>query len=225
MKLTKTMADLAAGDEVRVTVSDPGFALDAPAWASKNGHRLVDIAPQGPGYVATLRKGGAAPAVAGSAPRSNKTSMVVFSGDLDKLIAAFIIGNGALSMGEEVSIFFTFWGLNALRRADAPKRDKTALEKVMSVMMPTGADDLPLSTMNFAGAGASMIKKVMHDHNVPDLAELIASAQENGARLIGCTMTMELLGIAESDLIDGVEFGGVATFLGEAQESGTTLFI
>lgn len=225
MKLTKTMADLSAGDDVRVTVSDPGFALDAPAWASKNGHRLVEIAPQGPGYVATLRKGGAAPAAATSVPAKNKTSMVVFSGDLDKLIAAFIIGNGALSMGEQVSIFFTFWGLNALRRPDAPKRDKTALEKVMSVMMPTGADDLPLSTMNFGGAGASMIKKVMHDHQVPDLAELIAAAQENGARLIGCTMTMELLGIAESDLIDGVEFGGVATFLGEAHESGTALFI
>lgn len=225
MKLTKTMVDLSPGDEVRVTVSDPGFALDAPAWASKNGHRLIDIAPQGPGYVATLRKGGAAPAAATSAPEKNKTSMVVFSGDLDKLIAAFIIANGALSMGEQVSIFFTFWGLNALRRSDAPKRDKTALEKVMSVMMPTGADDLPLSTMNFGGAGASMIKKVMHEHQVPDLAELIASAQENGARLIGCTMTMELLGIAESDLIDGVEFGGVATFLGEAHESGTALFI
>ncbi len=225
MKLTKTMADLSPGDEVQVTVSDPGFALDAPAWASKNGHRLIEIAPQGPGYVATLRKGGAAPATATSSPVKNKTSMVVFSGDLDKLIAAFIIGNGALSMGEQVSIFFTFWGLNALRRPDAPKRDKTALEKVMSVMMPTGADDLPLSTMNFGGAGASMIKKVMHDHKVPDLAELIAAAQENGARLIGCTMTMELLGIAESDLIDGVEFGGVATFLGEAHESGTTLFI
>lgn len=225
MKLTKTMADLAPGDDVRVTVSDPGFALDAPAWASKNGHRLIEIAPQGPGYVATLRKGGAALATAGSAPAKKKTSMVVFSGDLDKLIAAFIIGNGALSMGDQVSIFFTFWGLNALRRSDAPKRDKTALEKVMSVMMPAGADDLPLSTMNFAGAGATMIKKVMNDHNVPDLAELIASAQQNGARLIGCTMTMELLGISESDLIDGVEFGGVATFLGEAQESGTTLFI
>lgn len=225
MKLTKAMVDLAAGDEVRVTVSDPGFALDAPAWASKNGHRLVDIAPAGPGYMATLRKGGAALATAVSAPGKNKTSMVVFSGDLDKLIAAFIIANGALSMGEEVSIFFTFWGLNALRRPDAPKRDKTALEKVMSVMMPTGADDLPLSTMNFGGAGASMIKKVMHDHKVPDLAELIASAQQSGARLIGCTMTMELLGIAETDLIAGVEFGGVATFLGEANESGTTLFI
>lgn len=224
MKLSTAMADLSPGDEVRVTVSDPGFALDAPAWASKNGHRLVEISPHGPGYVATLRKGGAGVSTTAAAVQ-NKTSMVVFSGDLDKLIAAFIIGNGALSMGEQVSIFFTFWGLNALRRPDAPKRDKTALEKVMSAMMPAGADDLPLSTMNFAGAGASMIKKVMHDHNVPDLAELIASAQQGGARLIGCTMTMELLGIAESDLIDGVEFGGVATFLGEAQESGTTLFI
>lgn len=225
MKLSQAIADLDPGDEVRVTVSDPGFALDAPAWALKNGHRLVDITRQGPGYVATLRKGQGGHFAAPSGPARNKTSMVVFSGDLDKLVAAFIIGNGALAMGEQVSIFFTFWGLNALRRPDAPKRDKAPLERVMAAMMPSGADDLPLSTMNFAGAGATMIKKVMNDHNVPDLTELIASAQRGGARLIGCTMTMELLGITESDLIDGVEFGGVATFLGEANESGTTLFI
>ncbi|MBX7435088.1 FAD-dependent oxidoreductase [Mycobacterium sp. Y57] len=225
MKLADAMSGLTPGDEVRVTVSDPGFALDAPAWASKNGHRLVDIEPSGPGYVATLRKGAAGVATQPAGPVKNKTSMVVFSGDLDKLIAAFIIGNGALSMGDQVSIFFTFWGLNALRRPDAPKREKSPLERVMSAMMPSGAERLPLSTMNFGGAGAGMIKKVMHDHNVPDLSELMAAAQRGGARLIGCTMTMELLGIAESDLIDGVEFGGVATFLGEAQESGTTLFI
>ena len=238
MRLAETMADLRPGDEVRVTVSDPGFALDAPAWAAKNGHRLVEIAPRGAGFAATIRKGGAPAATPiGGAPAAtpkagapaavarNKTSMVVFSGDLDKLIAAFIIGNGALAMGERVSVFFTFWGLNALRRPDAPKRDKSALERVMSVMMPAGAEHLPLSAMNFGGAGAAMIKRVMRDHNVPDLSELIASAQRGGARLIGCTMTMELLGIAESDLIDGVELGGVATFLGEASESGTTLFI
>ncbi|MXP21222.1 pyridine nucleotide-disulfide oxidoreductase [Gordonia sp. HNM0687] len=225
MKLSKAMEDIGVGDEVRVTVSDPGFALDAPAWASKNGHRLVEIEPEGPGYVATMRKGGAGVVTTPSGPVKPKTSMVVFSGELDKLLAAFIIGNGAVSMGEDVSIFFTFWGLNALRREDAPARDKSAMERMMSMMMPSGAGHLPLSTMNFGGAGASMIKKVMTDHGVPTLPELIASAQEGGARLIGCTMTMELLGIAEADLIDGIEFGGVATFLGEAQESGTTLFI
>lgn len=225
MKLAEAMTGANAGDEVRVTVSDPGFALDAPAWASKNGHRLVALTPAGPGFVATLRKGAADPVRATASSAAPKTSMVVFSGDLDKVIAAFIIANGAVAMGEEVSMFFTFWGLNALRRTDPPRRDRKAMEKMFGAMMPRGADKLTLSQMHMGGAGTAMIRKVMRDHAVPTLPSLIASAQDGGARLIGCTMTMDLLGIAESDLIDGVELGGVATFLGEAQESGTTLFI
>jgi peroxiredoxin family protein len=122
-------------------------------------------------------------------------------------------------------MFFTFWGLNALRRNDPPKRERKAMEKMFGAMMPRGADHLTLSQMHMAGAGTKMIKNVMKQHDVPPLPELIASAQAGGARLLGCTMTMDLLGIAQSDLIDGVELAGVATFLGEAQESGTTLFI
>jgi len=225
MKLATAMKDAAIGDEVQVTVSDPGFALDAPAWASKNGHKLVSLEPKGPGFVATLRKGGLAPIATGSAPAKKKTSMVVFSSDLDKIIAAFIIANGALAMGDEVSMFFTFWGLNSLRKEDPPKRQKKALDKMFGMMMPRGANKLTLSQMHMMGAGTAMIKGVMNQHAVPSLPELIQSAQDGGARLLGCTMTMDLLGIAQSDLLDGVELAGVATFLGEAQESGTTLFI
>ncbi|MDN4480514.1 FAD-dependent oxidoreductase [Demequina muriae] len=224
MRLAAAMKAADAGDEIRVTVSDPGFALDGPAWASKNGHTLVDIEPQGAGYVATFRKGGFAP-VATRAQGPEKMSMVVFSGDLDKLIAAFIIANGAIAMGQEVSMFFTFWGLNSLRREDPPRREKKAMEKMFGAMMPRGANKLTLSQMHMAGAGTAMIKSVMKRHEVQPLPELIQAAQDGGARLIGCTMTMDLLGIAASDLIDGVELGGVATFLGESQESGSTLFI
>jgi peroxiredoxin family protein/rhodanese-related sulfurtransferase/TusA-related sulfurtransferase len=226
MRLAAAMNGASPGDEIRVTVSDPGFALDAPAWASKNGHALVSLDPKGAGYVGVFRKGlPVASAGVVSGPALKKTSMVVFSGDLDKVLAAFIIANGAVAMGEEVSMFFTFWGLNALRRADPPKRERKAMEKMFGAMMPRGADKLTLSQMHMAGAGTAMIKNVMKQHDVPPLPELIAAAQAGGARLLGCTMTMDLLGIAQSDLLDGVELAGVATFLGEAQESGTTLFI
>ncbi len=227
MKLADTMKTMDAGDEVVVHVSDPGFALDGPAWAKRNGHQLLSISPEGPGYVATLRKGGPV-AAAGSAavvPAHPKLSFVIFDGDLDKLIAAFIIANGALAMGEEVSMFFTFWGLNALRKAKPPKRERSALDAMFGAMMPRGAEKLTLSQMNMMGAGTAMIKGVMKKNGVQSLPELIAAAQAGGARIIGCTMTMDLLGIAPSDLIDGVELGGVATFLGEAAESTTTLFI
>lgn len=230
MKLSEKVKELQPGDEVTITVSDPGFAADGPAWAKRNGHDIVAMEPYGSGFRATVRKGGAGALVAAQAVGTtvagkNKTSFVVFSGDLDKQIAAFIIANGALAMGEEVSMFFTFWGLNALRKKNPPRRQKKAMEKMFSAMMPSGPDSLKLSQMHMAGAGTAMIKSVMKKHNVQSLPELMKAAQENGARLIACTMTMDLLGIAPSDLIDGVEFGGVAAFLGEAAESHNTMFI
>lgn len=229
MALSKKMATLTSGDEIVVHVSDPGFALDGPAWARRNGHQLVSISPDGPGYVATMRKGGLAPTAAGdtvaTVATAPKMSFVVFSGDLDKLVAAFIIANGAIAMGEEVSMFFTFWGLNALRRQNPPKRKRKPMDTLFGAMMPSGANSLPLSQMNMMGAGTAMIKNVMKRNSVSSLPELISAAQAGGARIIACTMTMDLLGIAESDLLDGIELGGVATFLGESAESSTTLFI
>jgi NADPH-dependent 2,4-dienoyl-CoA reductase/sulfur reductase-like enzyme/peroxiredoxin family protein/rhodanese-related sulfurtransferase/TusA-related sulfurtransferase len=224
MKLQEAIGALAPGDEVLAHVSDPGFRLDAPAWAAKNGHTLVDIAPEGPGFAARFRKGGAA--IGGPAARiKDKKSFVVFSGDLDKVLAAFIIANGAVAMGDEVSMFFTFWGLNTLRRPDAPAAGKPPMDRLFGALMPSGADQLKLSTMNMLGGGTAMIKRIMKDNNVPSLPELIASAQAAGVRLVACTMTMDLLGITAEELIDGVELGGVATFLGEANESNGTFFI
>ncbi|MCC6269901.1 MAG: FAD-dependent oxidoreductase [Microbacteriaceae bacterium] len=231
MKLASEIKTLNPGDEIIVHVSDPGFASDAPAWVRRNGHELLAIEPEGPGYVATIRKvGPEALALAGrdiglAAPANPKISFVVFSGDLDKLIAAFIIANGAISMGEEVSMFFTFWGLNSLRKRKPPKRQRSTMDKLFAGMMPAGADKLTLSKMHMMGAGTAMIKHTMKKYGVHTLPELMESAMAGGARVIGCTMTMDLLGIAESDLLDGVELGGVATFLGEAAESTTTLFI
>lgn len=230
MKMSERMQTLKMGDELTVTVSDPGFLHDAPAWTKRNGHSLLEIQPEGAGYKALIRKGGAGAlanqsSLVQSTSSKPKTNFVVFSGDLDKLIAAFIIANGALAMGEDVSMFFTFWGLNALRNQQAPKRHKKALDKMFALMMPKGASSLTLSQMNMMGAGTAMIKGVMKANGVASLPELMKSAIDGGARIVGCTMTMDLLGIAESDLMAGVEFGGVATFLGEAAESHNTLFI
>ncbi|ACV09254.1 FAD-dependent oxidoreductase [Jonesia denitrificans] len=228
MSLKKTAASLKPGDEVTVTVSDPGFAHDGPAWAGANGHEILDLTPHGPGYRMTMRMGGAVAPASGAGvvtdPREGM-SFVVFSGDLDKVLAAFIIANGALAMDKPVRMFFTFWGLNALRRENPPARDRKALDKMFGAMMPSGPDALKLSTMNMAGAGTAMIKKVMKDHSVSSLPELMSAAIEGGAEITACTMTMDLLGIAESDLIDGVQLGGVATFIAAAEKSGSTLFI
>jgi len=231
MKMSAQMKSLGLGDELRVKVSDPGFALDAPAWAKNNGHSMVSLEPSGAGYTAVIRKGGAGAlakeqsAVALDPTGPQKVSFVVFSGDLDKLIAAFIIANGALALGKEVSMFFTFWGLNSLRKTNPPARSKSLLHKMFAFMMPKDANHTVLSQMNMLGAGTAMIKGVMKANGVASLPELMKSAMDGGANIVGCTMTMDLLGIAESDLLPGIKFGGVATFLGEAAESKTTLFI
>ena len=227
MKLSKTMEHLNPGDVVEVTVSDPGFAQDGPAWAKANGNTVLSLVPKGPGYVMKVRAGGKKDTVDPNLGADTREGMsfVVFSGDMDKVLAAFIIANGALAMGQPVRMFFTFWGLNALRRSNPPKAERKALDKMFKMMMPSGPDDLKLSQMNMGGAGTAMIKKVMKDHDVQPVSELIKSAMASGAELTACTMTMDLLGITPEDLIEGVNYGGVASFIAASNKSASTLFI
>lgn len=155
----------------------------------------------------------------------SELSMIVFSGDLDKVLAAFIIANGAAAMDTPVTMFFTFWGLNVLRRSEPVQVKKSIVESMFGWMMPKGAEKLTLSKMHMAGMGTMMMKQVMKQRNVYSLPKLIQTARENGVRFIACTMSMDVMGIAKEELIDGVEFGGVASYLSAADRSRTSLFI
>jgi peroxiredoxin family protein len=154
-----------------------------------------------------------------------KTTIVLFSGDYDKAMAAFIIANGAAAYDHEVTIFATFWGLNALKKPEKVNVKKGILEKAFGWMMPRGADKLGLSKMQMLGMGPKMIKHVVKKHNALTMPQLIELAQEQGVKLIGCTMTMDLLGIQQEELLDGVELGGVAAYIGEAGDGNVNLFI
>ena len=157
---------------------------------------------------------------------TSKKTIIVFSGDFDKVFAAFVIANGAAAMGDDVTMFFTFWGLNALRRPKKIKVDgKSTLQRAFAAMMPRGADKLKLSHMNFAGAGPKMFKTAMKQKNVMSLDELIESAREQGIKFVACTMSMDVMGITPEELIDGVECVGVASYLGEADEANVNLFV
>ncbi|TYO93285.1 peroxiredoxin family protein [Desulfallas thermosapovorans DSM 6562] len=156
---------------------------------------------------------------------TTKKTIIVFSGDLDKVMAAFIIANGAAAMGDDVTMFFTFWGLNALRKPEKIKVKKSFLQGMFGKMMPRGADKLGISKMNFGGMGAAMMKIVMKQHNVTTLPQLIQTAKEQDIKMIACAMSMDVMGIKEEELIDGLEFAGVATYLAEADESNVNLFI
>ena len=154
-----------------------------------------------------------------------KTTIILFSGDYDKAMAAYIIANGAAAYDHEVTIFHTFWGLNALRKDEPLALKKGLLEKMFGKMMPRGADNMGLSKMNFAGMGPKMIKHVMKKHNAMTLPSLIEMAQEQEVKIIACTMTMDLLGLQEQELLAGIEYAGVAAYLADAEDGNVNLFI
>ncbi|KYD07891.1 DsrE/DsrF/DrsH-like family protein [Heyndrickxia sporothermodurans] len=154
-----------------------------------------------------------------------RTTIVLFSGDYDKAMAAYIIANGAAAYDHEVTIFHTFWGLNALRKDEKLMIKKGFLEKVFGKMMPKGADKMGLSKMNFAGFGPKMIKNVIKKHNAMTLPQLIEMAEEQDIKLVACTMTMDLLGLKQEELLDNIEYAGVAAYLGDAEDGNVNLFI
>ncbi|MFS0753035.1 MULTISPECIES: DsrE/DsrF/DrsH-like family protein [Bacillaceae] len=154
-----------------------------------------------------------------------KTTIVLFSGDYDKAMAAYIIANGAAAYDHEVTIFHTFWGLNALRKDENIEVKKGFMEKMFGKMMPRGADKMGLSKMNFAGFGPKMIKDVMKKHNAMPLPDLVEMAKEQDVKLVACTMTMDLLGLQKEELLEGIDYAGVAAYLGDAEDGNVNLFI
>ncbi len=226
MRLASEMKTVAPGDAVRISVTDPGFATDIPAWCASTGNELAELATEKGIYRAIVRRGGApaAPPAAGGVSAKKKT-IVVFSNDFDRVMAAFIIANGAASMGSEVTMFFTFWGLNVLRKSAAADVKKGLLESIFGRMMPRGAGRLTLSKLNMGGIGTNMMKGIMKKKQVPTLEELIGSARLAGIRLVACSMTMDIMGIAREEMIDGVEEGGVAMYLANAEAGSVNLFV
>ena len=154
----------------------------------------------------------------------NRVTMVVFSGDLDRQLASLVIATGAAAMGMEVSVFYTFWGLTALKKQSLLS-GKTLKEKMFMAMTPASLSKMPLSKMNFGGMGRTMLKTMMKEKEIASVEELFAMARELGVRQIACTMSMDVMGITKDELIDGVLLGGVATFLGDAARSKVSLFI
>ncbi|MGI6168703.1 MAG: DsrE/DsrF/DrsH-like family protein [Christensenellales bacterium] len=223
MKLAEGMGPLKAGARLAVRASDPAFVSDATVWAQRTGNTVVDVRRDKNVSTVTLEKGDKEQRLI--AAGGNEKTMVLFSGDLDKALAAFIIANGAAAMGRQVTLFFTFWGLNILRRGDKVKVEKSLIERIFGWMMPRGSKKLGLSRMNMWGMGAKMIRSVMQSKNVESLEGLIRSAMQSGVRVMACQMSMDVMGIREEELIDGVELAGVATFLGRAELSDTNLFI
>ncbi len=224
MQIHNNIRSMNYGEVLHIKATDPAFQEDVKSWCDKTGNKLLGLNFENSAFNAYIRKEKEedSPQAAG---RKNDKTMVVFSNDLDKAIASFIIANGAASMGRNVTMFFTFWGLNILRKHDKVSVKKDLFAKMFGFMMPRGSKKLSLSKMNMGGMGAKMIRHIMKNKNVSSLEELIQMAVANGVNLVACNMSMDVMGIKKEELIDGVKIGGVATFLGSAEESDMSLFI
>ena len=229
LKLKEEIEKLQPGQRLRQKASDPGFLKDVKSWCNITGNKLISVNSQGGIITAEIEKGdkkaqqAEAPSIAANLP-DNKT-MVVFSDDMDRALASLVIANGAAAMGKEVTLFYTFWGLNIIKKAQKPKVEKDFMGKMFGKMMPENAGKLQLSKMNMMGMGSVMMKKRMLSKKVDSIEDMLQTAMKNGIKMIACQMSMDVMGVAEEELLDGVEIGGVATYLEEAEKSNLNLFI
>lgn len=231
LKVKENMDEMKDGEQLEIHVTDFGFCTDIEAWAKNTGNTLISNETKDGKVVAVVQKGADLPVNVMNdkeghqlVETKNGATMVVFSGDLDKALASFIIATGAASYGKEVTMFFTFWGLNVIKKPGVTIA-KEGLDKMFSKMMPKHAGQLPISKMNMGGAGARMIRHVMNKKKVDSLETMIEKAQSMGIKMVACTMSMDIMAVTKEELIDGVEYGGVATYLGDTEQSNLNLFI
>ncbi len=225
MKLSDSLKSAVVGDTLEVTSTDPGFSMDVEGFCKRTGHTFKETVKTKNGFTSTLVKGTGMPVQEGVQVSKDGKNIIVFSGDLDKIIASFIIANASAAMGRNVNMFFTFWGLNALRRHEKVSVPKGIMDKMFGMMMPRGTKRLGISRMNFGGMGAKMIRHTMNAKNVDSVEDMIKVAMKNGVTVTACTMSMDVMGIKKEELIDGVTFAGAAAMLAHAEESDMSLFI
>lgn len=224
LKLYNKIKEVNEGDIVKVQATDFGFTSDVEAWANSTGNRLLSLDTVNGVIEARIQKGAPKTAEPGKAMGMNKT-LIMFSGDLDKALAACIIANGVIASGHKASIFFTFWGLNLLRKNEHVSVKKNLVERMFGWMMPRGTKKAQLSQMRMAGMGTEMIKSIMKKKNVDSLPVMLQTAIDNGVKIQACQMSMDLMGIKREELIDGIEVVGVASMLADSDESNGVIFI
>ncbi len=226
VKVKENMDKIGDGEVFKAKASDHGFYNDIQAWAKSTNNEILSLKKEGDNIFVDILKN-----KKNNSSKENKIietndglTIVVFSGDLDKAIAAFIIANGALTMGKKVTMFFTFWGLSILKRKNIDT-NKSLIEKIFSFMLPKNSKELPISKMNMFGTGPKMIRWIMKKKNIMSLETLMAESIKNGANLVACTMSMDVMGIQKEELIEKISFGGVGQYLGEADKANKNLFI
>lgn len=225
IQLKKTIDTASEGTQIVVTATDAGFPRDAQAWCNTTGNRFVSHTDDKGVHTVVIEKQVGSDSSPLGNQHSNNQTLIMFSDNLDRAIATFVLANGAAATGKKVSIFFTFWGLNLLKKEHKPAIAKDLFGRMFSWMMPSSSKKIKLSKMSMMGIGDRLIRHIMRKKNISSLEELRTQAQEAGVEFIACQMTMDMMGIAKEELIDGVTIGGVATYMERAEQANVNLFI
>lgn len=227
IQVKKAIDSITAGERVEIVATDAGFARDASAWCDTTGNKLVETHDEKGRYTVVIEKGDPASAY----PSNSYTgggrgkTLILFSDDLDKALATFVLANGAAATGQNVTIFFTFWGLNVLKKVQKPSVQKDIFGKMFGMMLPSGSLKLKLSKMNMFGLGSPMMRFLMKRKGIDSLESLRSQALAQGVEFIACQMSMDMMGIQREELMNDVTIGGVATYMERADKANVNLFI
>ncbi len=225
MKIKQAIDSISEGERIEMVATDAGFSRDAQAWCNTTGNRLISNSESKGKYTVVIEKG-SPKACEKAAPGGGKAkTLIMFSDDLDKALATFVLANGAAATGQKVSIFFTFWGLNVIKKTVKPKVKKDFFGRMFSLMLPSSSLRLHLSKMSMLGVGDRMMRHIMKHKGIDSLESLRQQAVDNGVEFIACQMSMDVMGVQREELLDNVTVGGVATYMERAEEANVNLFV
>jgi peroxiredoxin family protein/TusA-related sulfurtransferase len=227
LKMKKSIDEIEPGQRIEIEATDPGFARDAEAWCKTTGNILIEQSSSDGVFKAVVEKKSTVQddRVPVSVSSGKGKTLIMFSDDMDKALATFVLANGAAATGQHVSIFFTFWGLNVIKKSRKPKVNKDLFGKMFSMMMPSHSKGLKLSKMNMFGMGPKMMRYVMKLRGIDSLESLRQQAIDNGVEFIACQMSMDVMGVKREELLENVTIGGVATYMNRADEANINLFV
>ena len=225
LKMKKTMDTLVSGERVEITSTDPGFPRDAAAWCSSTGNQLISKDTSGGKSIVVIEKGEPKSCNIVTSCEGKGKTFIMFSDDLDKALATFVLANGAAATGQKVTIFFTFWGLNVIKKLHKPETEKDIFGKMFGMMLPSSSKKLKLSKMSMGGIGGKMMRYIMNKKGIDSLESLRQQALENGVEFIACQMSMDVMEVKQEELLDKVTIGGVATYMERADNANVNLFI
>lgn len=225
MKIKQAIDSIAEGERIEMVATDAGFSRDAQAWCNTTGNRLVSNTEQKGKYTVVIEKGSPKSCKMATSCDGKGKTLIMFSDDLDKALATFVLANGAAATGQKVTIFFTFWGLNVIKKVSKPKVEKDLFGRMFSWMLPSSSLRLHLSKMSMLGIGDRMMRSIMKRKGIDSLEELRQQAIDSGVEFIACQMSMDVMGVRREELLDNVTVGGVATYMERAEEANVNLFI